>query len=81
MSDIYDVQSCVMGDAFFEVNFVEKKNVSADGKVAVVSQALIDPGLVKSHIEDLKDTLREIIDVGFVHIRNPANTFTGRGAQ
>ena len=68
------ILSIVFGEQWTEISYVEEKDDTDD--VVDVRQRLIGPHLFTDEVEELKESIEELLDKAALHRRNPAQTFT-----
>lgn len=70
------ILSVVFGEEWTEVSWVEEKDESDD--VVDIHQRLIRPHLFKEEVEEIKESINELLDEAAVHRRNPAQHYSRR---
>jgi hypothetical protein len=63
------IQSVIFGENGVEISFAERRDQSL--QVALFKNIAIDMEFVKEEVEDVLDTLRDVVDKAHVILRNP----------
>lgn len=70
------ILSVVFGEEWTEVSWVEERDESDD--VVDIHQRLIKPYLFKDEVDEVKESISDLLDQAAVHRRNPTPSYSRR---